>query len=103
MTFCFADRTTLPDRAYAEPRGDRTGTGQNWPRWRRVGYCLTNSTRRFSARPVGVLFEATGFEDPRRRVPAIDKAKRLLGFQPKVSLETGLKKTLAWCREHFRH
>jgi UDP-glucose 4-epimerase len=45
----------------------------------------------------------TGFEDPRRRVPAIDKAKRLLGFRPKVGLESGLKKTLAWCRQHFRH
>jgi UDP-glucose 4-epimerase len=44
-----------------------------------------------------------GFEDPRRRVPSVDKAKRLLGFTPKVDLETGLKKTIAWCREHFTH
>jgi hypothetical protein len=44
-----------------------------------------------------------GFEDTRRRVPSVDKAKRLLGFTPKVNLETGLKKTLAWCREHFTH
>ena len=44
-----------------------------------------------------------GFEDPRRRVPSVDKAKRLLGFAPKVDLETGLKKTIAWCREHFTH
>jgi nucleoside-diphosphate-sugar epimerase len=33
----------------------------------------------------------------------VDKAKRLLGFTPKVDLETGLKKTIAWCREHFTH
>ena len=44
-----------------------------------------------------------GFEDPRRRVPSVDKAKRLLGFAPKADLETGLKKTIAWCREHFTH
>jgi len=44
-----------------------------------------------------------GFEDTRRRVPAVDKAKRLLGFVPKVDLETGLKKTIAWCRTHFTH
>jgi UDP-glucose 4-epimerase len=44
-----------------------------------------------------------GFEDTRRRVPAVDKAKRLLGFSPKVDLETGLKKTIAWCRTHFTH
>ncbi len=43
------------------------------------------------------------FEDPRRRVPSVDKAKRLLGFTPRVPLETGLKKTIAWCRAHFAH
>jgi len=44
-----------------------------------------------------------GFEDTRRRVPSGEKAKRLLGFTPRVDLETGLKKTIAWCREHFTH
>ena len=48
-------------------------------------------------------YYGAGFEDTRRRVPAIDKAKRLLGFQPKVGLDSGLKKTLAWCRDHYRH
>jgi UDP-glucose 4-epimerase len=43
-----------------------------------------------------------GFEDTRRRVPSIDKAKRLLGFVPKVNLEAGLKRTLVWCRSHYR-
>ncbi len=47
-------------------------------------------------------YYGTGFEDMRRRVPAIEKAKRLLGFTPRVSLEAGLKKTLAWCRQHYR-
>jgi UDP-glucose 4-epimerase len=41
-----------------------------------------------------------GFEDTRRRVPAIDKAQRILGFKPKVGLEAGLKKTIAWFRNH---
>ncbi|MBI2561181.1 MAG: GDP-mannose 4,6-dehydratase [candidate division NC10 bacterium] len=53
-----------------------------------------------------VAYEAyygEGFEDTRRRVPSADKAKRLLGFTAKVDLEAGLKKTIAWCREHFAH
>ena len=53
-----------------------------------------------------VAYEAyygEGFEDTRRRVPSVEKAKRLLGFTPKVSLETGLKKTIPWCRAHFTH
>lgn len=42
-----------------------------------------------------------GFEDTRRRVPSIDRAKTVLGFVPKVKLEEGLMRTIAWCREHY--
>jgi len=37
-------------------------------------------------------------DDPRRRCPNISKAKRLLGWEPKVPLETGLKLTVDWMR-----
>jgi nucleoside-diphosphate-sugar epimerase len=30
----------------------------------------------------------------------IDKARRVLGYEPKVDTETGLRQTLAWFREH---
>lgn len=43
-----------------------------------------------------------GFEDTRRRVPSIDRAKKVLGFVPKVRLQEGLTRTIAWCREHFK-
>jgi UDP-glucose 4-epimerase len=45
-----------------------------------------------------VGFETLGgnYQDVRHRVPDLSKAKRLLGFEPKVSLEEGLAKTLAW-------
>jgi dTDP-glucose 4,6-dehydratase len=33
-------------------------------------------------------------DDPRRRCPDISKARRLLGWEPRISLEEGLKKTL---------
>ena len=42
-----------------------------------------------------------GFEDTRRRVPSIDRAKDVLGFVPTVKLEEGLMRTIAWCREHY--
>ena len=41
------------------------------------------------------------FQDIRRRVPCIDKARDLLGFEPEFSLEDGLKKTIAWARENY--
>jgi UDP-glucose 4-epimerase len=60
-----------------------------------------------SASPVELMpYEAyygAGFEDTRRRVPAVDKAQRMLGFRARVTLEAGLRKTLAWCRTHYRH
>jgi nucleoside-diphosphate-sugar epimerase len=49
-----------------------------------------------------VPYESFGkYEDVRRRVPSIDKAKRLLGFDPQVSLEEGLQKTIAWQKEQI--
>jgi len=34
-------------------------------------------------------------DDPRRRLPEISKAKELLRWQPRTSLEAGLKRTIA--------
>jgi len=36
------------------------------------------------------------YEDVRRRVPNIDKARSVLGFEPKVELDEGLKTTIQW-------
>ena len=38
------------------------------------------------------------YEDVRRRIPDVCKAERLLGFKANVSLEEGLKRTIAWQR-----
>jgi len=35
-------------------------------------------------------------DDPRQRQPDIQKAKKILGWKPKVRLEEGLKYTIAW-------
>jgi len=43
-------------------------------------------------------FNGKKYEDVNRRVPDISKAKRLLGFVPRVDLRMGLKLTINWQR-----
>jgi nucleoside-diphosphate-sugar epimerase len=38
-------------------------------------------------------------DDPSRRKPDISRAKQLLGWEPKIGLEEGLGKTVAWFRQ----
>jgi dTDP-glucose 4,6-dehydratase len=45
-----------------------------------------------------IKFEALPQDDPKQRCPDISKAKRLLGWAPKVELASGLKLSL----EYFR-
>lgn len=41
------------------------------------------------------------FEDPRRRVPDVSKARRMLGFQTRVPLRDGLEETISWFRRQY--
>lgn len=42
------------------------------------------------------------YEDVMRRVPDISRARELLAFEPRVDLETGLRKTIRWQAERRR-
>lgn len=44
----------------------------------------------------GISFAPLPQDDPKRRKPDIRKAKELLGWEPKVSLEEGLTRTIEW-------
>ena len=39
-------------------------------------------------------------DNPRRRCPSIAKAKSELGFNPEISIEEGLRRTLVWYRDN---
>ncbi|MCX5642205.1 MAG: SDR family oxidoreductase [Candidatus Omnitrophica bacterium] len=43
-----------------------------------------------------IIFQPLPEDDPTRRCPDISQAKNVLGWEPLVSLEKGLKKTIEW-------
>ncbi|PYT11256.1 MAG: NAD-dependent dehydratase [Acidobacteria bacterium] len=52
--------------------------------------------RRLMGSNLDIIFEPLPEDDPRKRRPDISKAKRVLGWEPKVSLEDGLRETVAY-------
>ncbi|MEM5855441.1 MAG: UDP-glucuronic acid decarboxylase family protein [Candidatus Aenigmatarchaeota archaeon] len=46
-----------------------------------------------------IIFLPLPQDDPKRRCPDISKARRLLGYEPKIGLEEGLKRTIDWFME----
>jgi UDP-glucuronate decarboxylase len=46
-----------------------------------------------------IIFKPLPTDDPRRRRPDISLAREVLGWEPKVELEEGLKKTIAYFEE----
>jgi len=47
-------------------------------------------------------FYGVWYEDISRRVPDITKAKKILMFEPKVTLEEGLRKTIEWYTQNLK-
>jgi dTDP-glucose 4,6-dehydratase len=48
-----------------------------------------------------IIHKPLPVDDPKQRCPDISKAKQLLGWEPKVSLEEGLKTTIAFFKEQY--
>jgi len=45
-----------------------------------------------------VVYESLPVDDPTQRRPDISRARQLLGWEPKVGLREGLRRTIAWFR-----
>ncbi|MFL5692944.1 MAG: UDP-glucuronic acid decarboxylase family protein [Ktedonobacteraceae bacterium] len=43
-----------------------------------------------------IIFEPNRVDDPERRRPDISKAQKMLGWEPKISIEAGLRRTIEW-------
>lgn len=42
-------------------------------------------------------------DEPRRRCPSIEKARKLIGYEPEVDLTSGLEKTIVWAKSQRRY
>ncbi len=51
--------------------------------------------------PAGIRFEPLPVDDPKQRQPDISKARRVLGWEPKVDLRTGMTQTVDWFRRQL--
>lgn len=64
-------------------------------------YEFAERIRSYFPNALPIVHEPLPEDDPKQRRPDITKAKRLLGWEPKVSLEEGLKYTLDYFKERF--
>ncbi|MBV7336289.1 SDR family oxidoreductase [Chloroflexi bacterium TSY] len=51
--------------------------------------------------PGGIKFNPLPIDDPQQRQPNIAKARRILDWEPKVSLDQGMEETIAWFAEQL--
>ena len=62
-------------------------------------YNLAREVIRLSGSKSKIRFEHVERPDVELRVPSIDKARNLLGYEPRVDLEEGLLRTIDWYRQ----
>jgi dTDP-glucose 4,6-dehydratase len=56
---------------------------------------------RLAGSSAGMVFQPLPEDDPQRRRPDISKARAVLGWSPRVSIEEGLQRTIEWFRQHL--
>ena len=61
-------------------------------------YDLAQRIKRLTGCPGEIVFQPLHYADVELRIPNVDKARELLGFEAKVELDEGLERTIAWYR-----
>jgi nucleoside-diphosphate-sugar epimerase len=66
-------------------------------------YNLAQDVIRLSGSSSKIRFEQVDRADVELRIPSITKARKLLGYEPKIDLEDGLLRTIEWYRSQAAH
>jgi UDP-glucose 4-epimerase len=61
-------------------------------------YDLAQRVLRLTACPGRIVFAPLGYTDVELRIPNVEKARELLAWEPRVELDDGLARTIAWYR-----
>ena len=56
----------------------------------------------FTGNQAGIQFKPLPKDDPKQRQPNIAKARRILGWEPKVALDQGMATTVDWFAERIK-
>jgi UDP-glucose 4-epimerase len=62
-------------------------------------YDLATRIKRLTSCPGEIVFQPLHYTDVELRIPNVEKARRLLGFEARVELDEGLERTIAWYRQ----
>jgi nucleoside-diphosphate-sugar epimerase len=62
-------------------------------------YDLATRIKRLTGAPGKIVFQDVDFQDVELRIPNVNKARELIGFEAEVELDDGLGRTIAWYRE----
>jgi nucleoside-diphosphate-sugar epimerase len=60
---------------------------------------LASRIRRLTGSESEIVFQPLHYTDVEMRIPNVDKARKLLAWEPQVDLDEGLARTIAWYRE----
>jgi dTDP-glucose 4,6-dehydratase len=63
---------------------------------------FAETINQITANPGGIRYEPLQVDDPKQRQPDITRARTILGWEPTVSLEQGMEKTIAWFDERLK-
>ena len=61
---------------------------------------LAKMVLRLTGSTAPIVFRPLPQDDPRRRRPDLANARRMLGYEPRIALNEGLRRTIAWFAGH---
>ena len=62
-------------------------------------YDLARRIKRLTGCAGEIVFQPLHYADVELRIPNVEKARDVLGFEAKVDLDEGLARTIAWYRQ----